>query len=29
MLGARKVLAKKGYYRVLKPDAMPNEVIDI
>jgi len=29
MLGARKVLAKKGYYWVLKPDAMPNEVIEI
>jgi len=28
-LGARKVLAKKGYYWVLKPDAMPNEVIEI
>jgi len=29
MLGARKVFAKKGYYWVLKPDAMPNEVIEI
>jgi len=29
MLGARKVLAKKGYYWILKPDAMPNEVIEI
>jgi len=29
VLGARKALAKKGYYWVLKPDAMPNEVIEI
>ena len=29
ILGARKVLAKKGYYWVLKPDATPNEVIEI
>lgn len=29
MLGARKVLAKKGYYWILKPDAMPTEVIEI
>ena len=28
-LGARKVIAKKGYYWVLKPDAMPSEVIEI
>jgi predicted nucleotidyltransferase len=28
-LGARKVVAKKGYYWVLKPDAKPTEVVEI
>jgi len=28
-LGARKVLTKKGYYWVLKPDAKPTEVVEI
>ena len=28
-LGARKVTARKGYYWILKPDAKPNEVVEI
>lgn len=28
-LGARKVLTKKGYYWILKPDAKPTEVVEI
>lgn len=28
-LGARKVRAKKGYYWILKPDARPDEVVEV
>ncbi len=28
-LGARKVITKKGYYWILKPDAKPTEVVEI
>lgn len=28
-LGARKIKARKGYYWILKPDARPDEVIEI
>ena len=28
-LGARKVVAEKGYYWILKPDAKPTEVVEI
>ncbi len=28
-LGAKRVPAKKGYYWILKPDAKPNEVVEI
>lgn len=28
-LGARKVKAKKGYYWILKPDAKPDEVVEV
>ncbi len=28
-LGAKRVFAKKGYYWILKPDAKPNEVVEI
>jgi hypothetical protein len=29
VLGAKKVKARKGYYWILKPDAKPNEVVEI
>ncbi|MBS7622716.1 nucleotidyltransferase domain-containing protein [Candidatus Bathyarchaeota archaeon] len=28
-MGARKVSAKKGYFWILKPDAKPNEVVEV
>ena len=28
-LGAKKITTKKGYYWILKPDANPNEVVEI
>ena len=28
-LGARKIKARKGHYWILKPDARPNEVIEV